>query len=120
MVTHQDGRITFFHLFTIVVIIVVGINAMKFVVPWIDNYRLKGRMQESINQAKLLTDQDMIKSVVDKAKELRIKLAPENIEVTRINGGGTRLRAEYEVTIETWPVRFYRDLSFRPDVVKGR
>ena len=119
MLIQHDGRITFSQLFTLAVIIFVIVNGIKFIRPWRDYYQLKEAMQASVNQVQHLNDQDMIKIVMDKAKVLGIRLAPEDIQFARIGERGARMHAEYEVTL-TFPWGFYRKLIFRPEVFASR
>jgi hypothetical protein len=67
--TLPDGRVTFSQVFTVAILFVVGIQGLKFIGPWYDYLRFKGAMQESVNQAPLLTNGDMINAVMAKAKE---------------------------------------------------
>jgi hypothetical protein len=80
-----------------------------------DYLRLKGAMQESLNQAPLLTDGDMISGVMTKAKELNVSLTPRDIHVDRRSKGGIRLWADYSVTL-TFPLGLTYTQSFRPEV----
>jgi len=129
MVTLQEGRITFFHLFTLAILLVVFFNALRFLPHLRDYTALKREMQEAIDQTTLLrddeltravgavvTDSELVRDVVARARKLNIKLDPRDIEVTRAPGKNKRLQVEYEVTV-TFPFRFYRKLTFSPEVV---
>jgi hypothetical protein len=111
----QDGRASFSQVFTVVILCVVGIQGLKFIAPWYDYLRLKGSMQESVNQAPLLTDGDMIGAVIAKAQELKLPLVSRNINVDRRGQGGVRLWAVYDVTL-TFPLGFSYTQTFRPEV----
>jgi hypothetical protein len=111
----QEGRATFSQVFTVAVIFLLGIQGLKFITPWYDYLRLQGAMQESVNQAPLLTDGDMISAVMTKAKELKLPLTPRDIHVDRRGQGGIRLWADYNVTL-TFPLGFSYTQSFRPEV----
>lgn len=119
MLIHQQGRITFSQLFTFAVIVLVIINGIKFIKPWRDHYQLKEAMQATVNQARTLTDQEMITIVIDRAKKLGIKLKPQDIDITRIGQSDARMHTEYEVTL-SFPFGFYRKLDFRPAVSSTR
>jgi hypothetical protein len=111
----QDGRVTFSQVFTVAVIFLLGIQGLRFIAPWYDYLRLKGSMQESVNQAPILTDGDMISAIIGKAKELKVPLASRNIHVDRRGQGGVRLWAEYDVTL-TFPLGLTYTQNFRPEV----
>ncbi len=76
-------------------------------------------MQESVNQAPLARDGDMISAVLAKAKELGVPLAARDIHVERSRQGGMRLWAEYDVTLSL-PLGLSHTLSFHPEVQSGR
>jgi hypothetical protein len=114
-----DGRVTFSQLFTVAILCVVGIQGLKFITPWYDYLRLKGSMQESVNQAPVLTDGDMVSAIIAKAKELDVPLTPRNIYVDRRAQGGVRLWAEYDVTL-TFPLGLSYTQYFRPEVRSAR
>src|SRR5215813_603284 len=113
--TLQDGRVTFSQVFTVAVIVLLGMLGLKFIAPWYDYLRLKGAMQESVNQAQLSTDEELMSAVQNKAKELKVTLASRNIHVERSGQSGVRLWAEYDVQL-TFPLGFSHTQIFRPDV----
>jgi hypothetical protein len=110
---------SFTKVFTIVVVLMAGFLGLKVVAPWSDNWRLKAAMQESVNQASLSTDAEVISSVLAKAKELQVPLDPREIHLERRGPGGTRLWAAYDVTL-TFPLGFSHTQRFRPAVRAGR
>jgi len=119
MVTHQQGRITFFHLFSFAIIAIVIFNGIKFFKPLRDYYQIKEAMQATINQARNLEDREIVDIIVKRAKQIGLKLRPQDIEITRASGGRARMRTEYDVTV-TFPLGLYRDLTFRPEVLSTR
>jgi hypothetical protein len=66
--TLHDGGATFSQVFTVAVFFLLGIQGLKFIAPWYDYLRLKGTMQESVNQAQLSPDGDAINAVLAKAE----------------------------------------------------
>ena len=115
--SRQEGRVSFSQVIMVAAVFILGMQGLKFISPWYDNLRLKGSMQESVNQAQLSTDGEMISTVLAKAKELQLPLDSRNLHVERNAQGGTRLWAQYEVTL-SFPFGFSHTQTFRPDVVK--
>jgi hypothetical protein len=74
-------------------------------------------MQEAINQAPVLTEAEVIQTVMAHARDLHVPLAPQDIHVIRTSEGGMRMYAEYDMTM-TFPLGFARMLSFRPEVFR--
>jgi hypothetical protein len=106
-------------LVTITVFVIVSMMGLRFVSSWYDHLRLQETMREAVAQAPVLPDDAVITSVLVKAKELQVPLDPRQIHLERSGYSGTRLWAEYEVTL-TFPLGFSHTQRFRPDVRSGR
>ena len=104
---------------TLAVLVVVGIQGLKFTTPWNDYLRLKGAMQESVSQAQLSTDAAVISAVQAKAEQLEVPLVRRDIHVERKPQAAVRLWAEYDVTLN-FPLGFSHTQRFRPEVWSGR
>jgi hypothetical protein len=104
---------------TITVSVMASIVGLMFISSWYDNLRLQETMREAVTQAQVLTDDAVITSVLAKAKELKVPLDQRHIHLDRSGHGGTRLWAEYHVTL-TFPLGFSHTQRFRPDVRSDR
>jgi hypothetical protein len=104
---------------TITVLLMIAMVGLKFVSSWYDHLRLQETMREAVAQAQVLTDEAVISSVLVKAKDLQVPLDQRHIHLERGWYGGTRLWAEYHVTL-TFPLGFSHTQRFRPDVRSGR
>jgi hypothetical protein len=104
---------------TLAVLVVVGIQGLKFIAPWYNYLRLKGAMQESVSQAQLSTDAAMISAVQAKAEQLEVPLILSDIHVERKTPAGVQLWAEYDVTLN-FPLGFSHTQRFRPEAWSGR
>jgi hypothetical protein len=111
----QEGRVTVSQLICLVLLCVAGLQGLKFVASWNNILRLKGAMQEAVNQVQVLTDDDMISAVLAKAQELKVPLDPRHLHVERSTYGGTRLWATYDVTVAL-PLGFSQTYTFHPEV----
>jgi hypothetical protein len=104
---------------TLAVLVVVGIQGLKFIPPWYNYLRLKGAMQESVSQAQLSTDAAVISAVQAKAEQLEVPLVRRDIHVERKPQAAVRLWAEYDVSLN-FPLGFSHTQRFRPEVWSGR
>lgn len=114
MHTNHEGGITVSRLLILAVMLLGGMQALKFVSPWVSSLRLQSAMQEVIDQAPVLTEPEMIQAVMAQARALNLPLAPQDIRVIRDRSGSLRLYAEYDVTV-TFPFGSAYTLSFRPE-----
>jgi hypothetical protein len=110
---------SFSRIVTATVFIMASVVGLKFVSPWYDHWRLQETMREAVVQAQVLTDDAVITSVLAKAQELKVPLDQQQLHLERSGPGGTRLWAEYQVTL-TFPLGFSHTQRFRPDVRSGR
>jgi hypothetical protein len=110
---------SFSRIVTATVFIMASVVGLRFVSPWYDHLRLQATMRETVAQAQVLTDDAIISSVLVKAKDLKVPLDPRQIHLQRSGAGGTRLWAEYDVTL-SFPLGFSHTQRFRPDVSSGR
>jgi hypothetical protein len=110
---------SFSRIVTATVVVMASVAGLRFVSPWYDHLRLKATMQEAVAQAQVLPDDEIISSVLVKAKDLKVPLGPRQIHLERRWVGGTRLWAEYDVTL-SFPLGFSHTQRFRPDVSSGR
>jgi hypothetical protein len=110
---------SFSRIVTITVAVMASIVGLRFVSSWYDHLRLQATMREAVAQAQVLTDDAVITSVLAKAKELQVPLDQRGIHLERNGPGGTRLWAEYQVTL-SFPLGFSHTQRFRPDVRAGR
>ena len=106
-------------LVTITVVLIVAFVGLQFVSAWYDHLRLQETMREAVAQAPVLPDDAVIHSVLVKAQALKVPLDQKQLHLERSGHTGTRLWAEYDVTL-TFPLGFSHTQRFRPDVRSGR
>lgn len=115
----QEGRVTFSQILCITILFLVGMQSLKFISTWYDNWRLEEAMQDAVNDASISMDTAVMSNVLTRAKQLKVPLDPRNLHIERSSQGGTRLWAAYEVTL-TFPLGFSHTSHFRPEVRSGR
>jgi hypothetical protein len=115
----QEGRVTFSQMICLAILFLVGMQSVKFIASWYDNWRLQEAMQDAVHDASISMDTTVMSTVLTRAKELKIPLDPRNLHLERNSQGRTRLWATYEVTL-TFPLGFSRTSRFRPEVRSGR
>jgi hypothetical protein len=115
----QEGRVTFSQIICITILFLVGMQSLKCIAAWYNNWRLEEAMQDAVNDASFSTDPALIASVLAKAQQLQVPLDPQNLYVERSSQGGIRLWATYQVTL-TFPLGFSHTQRFRPEVRSGR
>jgi hypothetical protein len=115
----QEGRVTFAQLICLAILFLVGMQSVKFIASWYDNWRLQEAMQDAVHDASISMDTAVMSTVLTRAKQLKIPLDPRNLHLERNSQGGTRLWAAYEVTL-IFPLGFSHTSHFRPEVRSGR
>jgi hypothetical protein len=115
----QEGRATFSQLICLAVFCLAGLQGLKFMASWYDNWQLEEAMQAVVNDTSFSTDAGMINAVLAKAQKLKVPLAPRNLHIERSSHGGTRLWAAYEVIV-TFPLGFSQTYNFHPEVRSSR
>ncbi len=99
-----------------VILIVVGYGAIKYIPIKLDSYEFQDYM-ERLARDPSYNEDEIIKALLQKAKDLNIPLTESQIKVD-ISGGRCEIIVDYEIIINT-PI-MQKKLEFHPRVSERR
>lgn len=103
-----------FWLAVLAAVIHVGV---KTVPMFMDAERLKDEMSVKAGVAQVLKDEEILKDLVDKAKQLDLPLGPENFILVRDNDRRRMsIKTQWDVEVRYFGGAYIRNFHFEPSV----
>jgi hypothetical protein len=120
ILTSEKGAISFKLLIILILLFIVIHIAVKIVPMYMDYSRMKDEMTVKAGLAQILKDEDIVKDLVAKAKELDLPLTAESFIIKRDEGRRKMMiRTQWEVDVNILWGTYVRTFYFDPIVEEG-
>ena len=113
---NKDGNITTQTLFWLFLIVIIGYVAVKFTPPYMNYYMFKGEVDGEIQTAHIYSDQEIVKHILNKARERELPIKEDDIILER-KESDIAVSIRYAIEVNFFN-RYSKTLPFTIRVVK--